>query len=405
MQKKIKKQYKIAIVAPTAFYYHAPLYRLLSDNPEIDLTVFYCSNETTREETPEEKYKTKGSINEKDLLSGYKCVFLKNFSPWSSYLIWPGGLVNFGIWKEIKKGKYDAVILQAWTDLTWYLAFWACLKFRTPVLFMTDTNLWKPTQVKWKEKVKKILLGKILFKSATGFLAAGKANQQLYKHYGVPQEKIVTMPFVWGYEHFLSEAEKLKSKRENIRALLDIKKDDFVLLYVGRLSEEKNISDLLDSYDIIDCKNKRLFIVGDGPLYSQLLSHIKEKNIKGVNITGFRSFEKTSEFYVAADVLVLPSRHEQWAKVVAEAMCFGLPIIASDKVGNVLDLIRDGYNGFIFPAGNIEKLSESIKKIINLPEKTRVFFGERSKETISAWINNANPAEKIIKLLKKYARE
>jgi len=55
-----KKQYKIAIVAPVPFYYHISLYRQLANSTEIDLTVFYCSNETLSGREVEKMYQTKG---------------------------------------------------------------------------------------------------------------------------------------------------------------------------------------------------------------------------------------------------------------------------------------------------------------------------------------------------------
>jgi len=107
-------------------------------------------------------YQTKGKIvNEVELLGSYNYKFLKNYSPFPSYLNWPFGLINFGIWEEIKNGKFDAVSLQSWANLTWWLAFFACLKFDTPILFMTDSNILSVSlKSKWKRKLKEILLSR-----------------------------------------------------------------------------------------------------------------------------------------------------------------------------------------------------------------------------------------------------
>ena len=63
---KEKKLYKVAIIAPVPFYYHVPFYKKLSESPEIDLSVFYCSDETIKGEDIKRMYKTdKKIINKK----------------------------------------------------------------------------------------------------------------------------------------------------------------------------------------------------------------------------------------------------------------------------------------------------------------------------------------------------
>jgi glycosyltransferase involved in cell wall biosynthesis len=396
-----KENYKIAILAPTPFYYHVPLYQKLAEAPEIDLTVFYCSDETLRGVEVKKLYRTKGKIVDKEeLLKGYNFKFLKNYSPFPSYLHWPFGLINLGIWNVIKKEKYDAIILQSWTNLTWWIAFFACLKFNVPVLFMTDSNVFsEPLRSSWKRRLKKILLGDFLFKKAAGFLTSGTANERFYKTYGVPKEKMVRLPFSWGYEELLFKAEELKSKREDLRKSFGIKKDDFVLLFVGRLSKEKRPLTLLEAYSQISFSNKKLFFVGDGPLRPGLERQIKAQKIKGVYLVGFRPRNIVPNFYIIADALCLPSDDETWGIVVSEAMCFELPIIVSNRVGAAVDLVKEGYNGFLFPAGDSKKLATCIEKLIHLPLKERLLFGKRSKEIITQWTKNFDPVQQMLKML------
>jgi len=382
------------------FYYHVPLYRKLNESSEIDLTVYYCSDETLRGEEVEKTYNTKMQPIEEDLLSGYKYKFLKNYSSSPSFLKWPFGLMNFDIWNEVKVGGYDAIVIQSWTNLTWWVAFCACLICKVPVLFMTDSNiLSEPAKPGWKITFKKFLLGKFLFKNSAGFLTSGKANEDFYRFYGVPDYKMTRIPFSWGYEKFLVKANQLKGERDRIRELLGIKRDEFVILYVGRLSKEKMPMAILDAYKKINNSKKKLFIVGDGPMREKFEKCIKDYRLDNVILIGFQPHKEVSSFYAAADVLVLPSEHETWGIVVNEAMCFGLPIIVSDRVGAGVDLVRDGYNGFIFPVGNVEKFSGAIEKIINLSESNRQVFRQRSFDIISKWVNDSDPTPKISKLL------
>jgi len=397
-----KSQYKIAIVSPTPFYYHVPLYRKLARAPEINLTVYYCSDETLRGEEVKRMYRAKGQmVNEEELLSGYNFKFLKNYSPFPSYMRWPFGLINLGIWREIKEGKYDMVILQAWANLTWWIAFFACLKFNTPVFFMTDTNILSDLQKsRLKIGLRKILLGKFIFKRTTGFFVSGKANKQFYKAYGVAERKMLKLPHWWGYEELLLKVQQLKPEREKLRDSFNIRKTDLVILYAGRFAKEKGLFDLIDAFSKVVLQEKKLFFVGDGPIRHQLEGRVKQLKLKEIYFTGFQRREILFKFYTMADALVLPSREEPWGMVVAEATSFSLPVITSSMVGAALDLIKDGYNGFIFPAGDSKKLASCIEKLINLPENERLIFGQRSFEMINEWVKKYDPVRQILKALK-----
>jgi len=400
-----KPHYKIAIITTTPHYYHVPLFRRLAKSNKINLAVYYCSDETLRGFRVEKMHKSKGHIVSPDsLLGGYSYKFLRNYSPFPSSLRWPFGLINLDIWREIKEGKYDAIVLQSWTNLTWWLAILACLKFNTPFFFMTDSNILSNILLErlrnpFKRNFRNIVLAE-LFKKTAVFLTAGKANEQFYKAYGAPEKKMVQLPFSWGYEEILKKAQKLVAEREDLRKSLDIKKNDFVLLYVGRLAEEKNLFVLLEAFNLVNHPRVKLFFVGGGPLRSKVEEGVKELKLKEVYLMGFQPRETVFNFYTIADAFVLPSGNETWGIVVNEAMCFGLPIIVSSQVGAAVDLVKDGYNGFIFPAGDSEKLAACIKKSINLSPEERLLFGKRSIEIIIKWIGKIDPVQQILKAIK-----
>jgi glycosyltransferase involved in cell wall biosynthesis len=403
MQKEVnnKIKYKIAIVAPAPFHYHAPLYRQLSTVSELDLVVYYCSDETLKGADIEKLYNSKGKMADPDnLLDGYRYEFLKNYSPIPSYMRRPFGLMNFEILSKIRKNKYDAVIIQGWTNFTWWLVPVVCLFSHKPYIFMTDANeLGTESRRNFKRVFKRLFLSIFLFKNASGFLTSGVANENFYKDYGVPYNKMVRMPFSWGYDIFLDEGRKMEPQRDELRKKFGINKEDFIFLYMGRQSKEKLPFTLIDAYNRVNNENKKLFFVGDGPLHSNIRQYILNRNIKGIKFFGFCRRPYIYNFYNMADALVLPSSNEPWGIVVNEAMCFKLPIIASDRVGAAWDLVKDGYNGFISPAGNIEQLAICMKKMINMPREDCLIFRERSLRAVTDWVENNNPGQSVIKIL------
>jgi glycosyltransferase involved in cell wall biosynthesis len=83
-------------------------------------------------------------------------------------------------------------------------------------------------------------------------------------------------------------------------------------------------------------------------------------------------------------VFVLPSAHEPWGLVVNEAMNAAKPVVVSDQVGCAPDLVRDGVNGFVFPAGDIGALAERLRRLTEDPELARR-MGEESLRIIDKW--------------------
>ena len=379
--------YKVAIIAPTCFYYQVPLFQELETHPRIDLVVYFCSEEASQGSDVFRKFKTSGSWGvEQELLEGYSHKFLRNYSPWPSYLSSVIGLMNFGIWKEIVSNKPDVVILMSWMNPTWWLAVLACLYAGIPFLYLTDQNVQRDLLgPKWKRWVKRLVLGRILFRYTTGFLCAGTANRLLYEFYDVPQEKLVPFAFSWGSKKLLETSDELRGQKTKIRAELGIPEESYAVLYCGRLSPEKSPGYLIQAYQRLELPNKVLLVVGDGELRQSLTDYVNSNNIESVKFFGFQNRNEISKYYAASDVLVLPSDQETWGIVVNEAMCFGLPVVVSDQVGAARDLVHQGDNGFIFPRGDVEELTRILRQLTELTPEERSTMEAKSRAIIERW--------------------
>ena len=133
--------------------------------------------------------------------------------------------------------------------------------------------------------------------------------------------------------------------------------DETVLIYVGRLSDEKQIEHIGPA---LECLPKtRLVLVGDGPARPAL-----ERAFAGLPVTfmGYLRGERLSQAYASADIFVFPSRLETYGLVVIEAMAAGLPVVAS-RVGGVSEIVNEGETGYTFETGDTRALTEGIGKI------------------------------------------
>ena len=377
----------VSIIAPTCFYYQVPLFRVLAADEEIDLTVYFCTDEGISGRDAQSTYGTNESwASENELLESYTYKILRNYAPRGSYLKSLVGLVNLGIWNDLKRNRPDVVVVMSWMNPTWWLTFLACLRFKIPVLFMTDANFYavKLTNT-WKSWIKRLFLRKLLFPLTSGFLCAGTANRLLYSFHGVGDEKLISFAYSWGYQALIERSEELRNQKLELRRRHGLLEDASIILYCGRLSTEKASMELLQAYQLVPHQKKTLVLVGDGNLKNQMQEFIDLHRLESVYFMGFRNRNELGDFYALADILVLPSSKETWGLVVNEALSFSLPIVVSDQVGAGVDLVIPDENGYIFPARNIPALAERVSKLLSLSEQDREKMGERSYSLIKDW--------------------
>src|SRR5205807_7168377 len=90
--------------------------------------------------------------------------------------------------------------------------------------------------------------------------------------------------------------------------------------------------------------------------------------LNNVDFVGFVNQSRIPKYYAASDVFVLPSENETWGLAINEAMCAGLPIVASEEIGCVPDLVHNGVNGGTFVAKDVAGLANALRPILAEPD-------------------------------------
>jgi glycosyltransferase involved in cell wall biosynthesis len=139
--------------------------------------------------------------------------------------------------------------------------------------------------------------------------------------------------------------------------LSPIGSDKMRLLFVGRLSTEKNLEFALNA---LSCSNLhyRLIIAGTGPLETELRNLYESDD---VCFLGETSPDDLAILYSSNDILILPSVSEPWGLVVNEALSYGMPALVSDKVGCGPDLLTSA--GEIFSVNNERDFITKLEKL------------------------------------------
>lgn len=132
-----------------------------------------------------------------------------------------------------------------------------------------------------------------------------------------------------------------------------------LLLYVGRLSAEKEVSKLRDVLAALP--GARLAIVGDGPVRQELERHFKGT---ATVFMGYLRGEELAKAYASADLFVLPSKTETLGLVLLEAMAAGCPVVAC-RAGGVPDAVQDGVTGFLFEADDADGLVHTVERALS----------------------------------------
>jgi glycosyltransferase involved in cell wall biosynthesis len=171
---------------------------------------------------------------------------------------------------------------------------------------------------------------------------------------------------------------------EDLRGKFGFSENQTVFIYVGRLEFYKGIRCLFEAFEILrrTWPEAALLVVGDGPERTWLEAAVRGSG--SIRWAGRLDYENVIRAYNCADVAVVPSLFEPWGLVVNEAMAVGLPVIASDRVGCVDDLVRSGETGFIFPSGSAEELSDAMSRCMKNPQQ-RVTMGAEGRRLISGW--------------------
>jgi glycosyltransferase involved in cell wall biosynthesis len=201
------------------------------------------------------------------------------------------------------------------------------------------------------------------------FVVPGKASFEYLRLLGCPPATILTAPNAVDNGLFATHADSTRSKATEFREKLRL--PSRFILFVGRLVPEKGVFDLLAAYAKLESGLRLevgLVFAGDGESGEELKQQAKRVIPGTVCFPGFAQRENLAGLYALAEVLVLPTHSDPWGLVVNEAMACGLPIIVSSVAGCAADLVEDGWNGYIVPPRDVEKLSMAIDSVVRQPE-------------------------------------
>ena len=150
---------------------------------------------------------------------------------------------------------------------------------------------------------------------------------------------------------------------------MDLRSDDKIILFAGRISRIKGVDTLINAFVKIIGLNENIKLI--------LLGQVEDINISEA-IKGFEKqifviqpIKDVSEFYQASDLVVLPSRIDPFPYVMLEAGAMKKPFIGGDT-GGISEFIEDGVNGIVIEPGNYDQLADKMMFLLNNPERAAI---------------------------------
>jgi len=256
-------------------------------------------------------------------------------------------------------------------------------------------------------------------KTITELIVPTKKAYDLFKEKYNVQRNIHIIPTGIEIDRFYREKIELK-KINNLKKKYNIKKNDFTLIFVGRIAEEKNIPFIIDVMANLINKhpNLKMLIIGDGPDKEKYEKYTKEKGCeRNVFFTGKVMWEDIPAYYGMGSAFISASTTETQGLTIIEAMSASLPAITIDDE-SFTGTVVDGLNGYLFKTKEectkkIELLLTDKKKLKYLSDGARVsaeshsskYFAERVLDVYRDAINNRKPSykDKISNFFEKVA--
>jgi len=381
-----ERSYRVLAVCAHPVQYMSPILRRMAKHQQLDLKVVYCSLRGAKAgHDPEFNKTVQWDV---PLLDGYDWVEVPNRGSGSESFF---GLYNPGLWKLIRGGRYDAVLIYTgYPRSSFWISYFASKLSRTAFIFGTDaTTLVPMTGPKWKRHIKRVIWP-LLYRLASQVIVPSTGTRDLMRSLGIPDEQITLTPYSVDNDWWLARSREID--RVAVRQGWGVGPDTGVVLFCAKLQPWKRPQDLLQAFAHANLGNAVLIIAGDGPLRGAMEQEAAVLGIADrVRFLGFVNQTQLPALYTASDLMVLPSSYEAFGVVVNEAHMCGCPVVASNHVGAARDLIAPVNPALIYPCGDVPALARILRD--TLQDRSRLAqLGQAARRHMETWSPRENIA-------------
>ena len=324
---------KLLIFDSHPVQYKAPVYQQFAKLKPGALKVIYCTDCSVRGHRDRDF----GQVVAWDtpLLDGYDHLVLNNERgvPLQGFR----SLTGRGIYRLLKSERPAAVLISQFlyeADLFTYLS---CLLLRIPIWIRHETQDEAFQRTPWK-RILRALAYRCIYRGVSHAFFIGQLNREHLVRHGIKESRLSFAPYCVDSPFPEMSAESKTASRREMRATLGISDAETVVLFSGKLIPKKAPDLILEAFSHLSAERRaatRIVFLGSGIMLDEL-KKTAERFSGRVIFAGFVNQRELPGYYLAADMLVLPSRRmgETWGLVVNEALHAGCGVIVSNAVGS-----------------------------------------------------------------------
>jgi glycosyltransferase involved in cell wall biosynthesis len=324
---------RVAVVSPEPTPYRSPLFDRIAARSDIELTVIYAAHSVAGRTWTVEPH--------------HPAIFLSGPRlPGARRLLRHDYPLTLGIGRALGRLRPNVVVVSGWSTFASQAAIAWCRARRIPYVLLVESHDLGP-RAGWRRAVKGAVVPPIV-RGASSVLVVGSAARESVIARGARPERVRVFANTVDVPRWIERAQDITKTSH----------DGVVVLSVGRDAPDK-------AFDVLERASDAA-------------------GVKLETVTGGLGEEELARRYAEADIFALLSRHETWGVVVNEAAASALPLVLSDRVGAAYDLLRDGENGFLVPADDVDAAADALRKLAADPDLRRR-MGERSRELVRGW--------------------
>jgi len=359
---------RLVIVTEIIAPYRIPVFNALAGRADINLHVIFLAetDKTQREwHVPKDEAQFSYQVlpSWRRRFGGYHC------------------LLNWGMRSALKRAHPDVILCGGYNYVASWTALWWARRKRVPLYLWVESTA--RDHRAGHTLVESFKIG--FMRSCRGFVVPGSSSSEYLRNYGIDKGNIFVAPNAVDTDFFAYGA--AEARRDDIAQRHSLGLPLHFFLFVGRLVAEKGIFDLLEAYCMLTPELRSrwgVVFVGGGADAAELQARAATVTVGSVQVAGFAQREKLAKYYGLADVLVMPTHTDPWGLVVNEAMACALPVAVSTAAGCTADLVFEGWNGYLFPAGNTAYLASILKRVAE-DDVQRAKMGKHSRERIKKY--------------------
>ena len=239
------------------------------------------------------------------------------------------------------------------------------------------------------------------YKNSTHLLPCSKAVRDYEISCGVPLEKMTTIHNAINLQKFSPNEQKRNEFRKNF----GVSNNDLIFLGLGSYTYRKGFDILLKAFAEFlkksTFKNAYLWLAGNGEEQENLVRLANELNIsERVSFLGY--VEDVRQVLWVSDILVMPSRAEEFSLALLEGIASGLPVIVSDIEPFTEIISEEQNNGFVAEGENPESFAMKMLKMLKIGDKERKIIANNALEMVKKNFTTEIIAKKTLKIYENF---